>query len=304
MKQKVAVVVPTCRPERIQSWQDAWQAEFESVHARLYVINDTQQTWDEMPSCFSRRTDGIRCYGFLKALHDGADIIITLDDDVTPLAGAVLKQHAIRLSGSLEQLAWDQLVPFRTRGRPYRSLQRLLPCVISHGLWLGTPDLDAATQLCEPNLSLSSSWQMDRVLNAGCYAPLSAMNLAFTRQIAPAFFFPPQGEGQPFDRFGDIWAGIIAKRICDHLQLGVHSGSPFVQHSRASDPFINLIKEAPGVLENEAFWQHIDAIQLQATTVAGCCRQIADCLSKIGGYYTELASRMHCWLDLLPADLK
>ena len=54
------------------------------------------------------------------------------------------------------------------------------------------------------------------------------------------------------------------KKICDHLGLDVSIGKPTVFHQRASDPFVNLVKEAPGIALNESFWQEIDAI-----TIAG-----------------------------------
>lgn len=38
--------------------------------------------------------------------------------------------------------------------------------------------------------------------------------------------------------------------ICDHLGLGVKTGLPYLWHSKASNPFVNLRKEYKGI-----FWQ-------------------------------------------------
>ncbi len=38
--------------------------------------------------------------------------------------------------------------------------------------------------------------------------------------------------------------------ICDHLNLGVKTGLPYIWHSKASNPFTNLKKEYKGI-----FWQ-------------------------------------------------
>jgi len=38
--------------------------------------------------------------------------------------------------------------------------------------------------------------------------------------------------------------------ICDHLGLGVKTGLPYIWHSKASNPFVNLKKEYKGI-----FWQ-------------------------------------------------
>lgn len=39
-------------------------------------------------------------------------------------------------------------------------------------------------------------------------------------------------------------------QICDHLGLGVKTGLPYIWHSKASNPFVNLRKEYKGI-----FWQ-------------------------------------------------
>jgi hypothetical protein len=46
------------------------------------------------------------------------------------------------------------------------------------------------------------------------------------------------------------WAGWCAKVICDHLGVGVKTGLPYLWHSKASNPFVNLKKEYKGI-----FWQ-------------------------------------------------
>jgi hypothetical protein len=47
-----------------------------------------------------------------------------------------------------------------------------------------------------------------------------------------------------------MWAGWCSKVICDHLSLGCKTGLPYVWHSKASNPFVNLRKEYKGI-----FWQ-------------------------------------------------
>lgn len=77
------------------------------------------------------------------------------------------------------------------------------------------------------------------------------MNLAFDRElIGPALYFGLMGEGQPIGRYDDMWAGWCAKVICDHLGVGCKTGLPYVWHSKASNPFVNLKKEYKGI-----FWQ-------------------------------------------------
>ena len=106
------------------------------------------------------------------------------------------------------------------------------------------------------------------------------------------------GRDFEYDRFGDIWCGIISKKICDHLGLAVTSGEPLVHHDRASNVFTNLIKEAPGYRLNETLWKLIDSVVLTGTTVASCAQQIADALSDHGEYAGKLGKAYRAWLCL------
>lgn len=51
-------------------------------------------------------------------------------------------------------------------------------------------------------------------------------------------------------------------QITDHLDLGVKTGLPYIWHSKASNPFVNLKKEYKGI-----FWQ---------VRLAGCSRPVWD----------------------------
>jgi len=107
----------------------------------------------------------------------------------------------------------------------------------------------------------------------------------------------------PFDRFGDIWCGIIQKKICDHLGWAVSSGTPYIHHDRASNPFTNLRKEANGIEVNEWFWEKIDAIDLsKLTNAASCYFSIGSQISLWGGehkeYWNMLGNAMMRWAVL------
>ncbi|TQD70179.1 hypothetical protein C1H46_044284 [Malus baccata] len=128
------------------------------------------------------------------------------------------------------------------RGYPF-SLREGVPTAISHGLWLNIPDYDAPTQLVKP-LERNTRY-VDAVMTIpkGTLFQMCGMNLAFNREvIGPAMYFGLMGDGQPLCRYYDMWAGWCAKVICDHLGLGVKTGLPYVWHSKASNPFVNLKK--------------------------------------------------------------
>ena len=66
-----------------------------------------------------------------------------------------------------------------------------------------------------------------------------------------------------------MWAGWCVKVICDHLSLGVKTGLPYIWHSKASNPFVNLKKEYKGI-----FWQVGGGGRVESygvNFVVGCC---------------------------------
>jgi hypothetical protein len=73
--------------------------------------------------------------------------------------------------------------------------------------------------------------------------------------IGAAMYFGLMGEGQPIGRYDDMWAGWCTKVICDHLSIGCKTGLPYLWHSKASNPFVNLRKEYKGI-----FWQEVRVV--------------------------------------------
>jgi hypothetical protein len=128
------------------------------------------------------------------------------------------------------------------------------------------------------------------------------MNLAFKPEVAAAMYFAPSGPDQPYDRFDDIWMGIIAKKVFDHLNLRVSTGFPQIIHDRASDPFKNLIKEAPGIEANEGFWQDIDSLPITGQSIADCIEQVAAHMTltpyRSEDYFRSYGQSLKAWLLL------
>jgi hypothetical protein len=136
------------------------------------------------------------------------------------------------------------------RGYPF-TLREGVPTAISHGLWLNIPDYDAPTQMVKPRERNTRYVDAVMTIPKGTLYPMCGMNMAFDRElIGPAMYFGLQGEGQPIGRYDDMWAGWCTKVISDHLGYGVKTGLPYVWHSKASNPFVNLRKEYKGI-----FWQ-------------------------------------------------
>lgn len=331
---QVAIVVPTIRPFSINRFLEKW--DFRSRGVSVYVVEDNPQitfridegtvdshvSWLEVEQhlgenawIIPRRTDCIRSYGFLLAAQCGADVIISMDDDCLPTddypPATFVRQHVMALRRTWPSWESSILCSVNARGHPYNTEDILRTTLINVGGWTGVPDLSAVSQLVFPKLSHQMHTMAPVPL--GTYFPMCGMNLAFAVEALPMMYFLLMGrtgglDRHPFDRSGDIWCGLIAKRICDHLRRFVTAGTPLVNHSKASNVWSNLEKETPGLQVNEYFWQIIDGISLTATTVAGCYEEIArrlsigitdshECVNAYNEYWKHLGKAMLIWLE-------
>lgn len=236
---------------------------------------------------FSRRDSAVRCFGFLKAFQDGADFVVTLDDDCFPTPHQTpfefMYSHLTAFSGTRR---WESTVPgAHVRGLPYKN-KGMAEVDVSMGLWTKVADLSAPEQLVRADRGEPLDVPLPagrRMMPRGQYFPLCGMNLAFTRRATPLMYFPPMGEGRPYSRFDDIWAGVVAQKVMAHLGWNWTCGEPHVVHQRASDPVANLVKEAPGIAANEQFWELIDGVKLTADTAVSAVAEIGEALARMSG---------------------
>lgn len=315
---RAAIVVPTIRENLVAGFLDAWREAF-SGHLVIVVEDNPERTFDiSLPGaqhyCWAdiddelgrdawiipRRTDCVRSFGYYKAFASDVDMIVTLDDDCYPLADSFLERHYDKLSAPAAEEAWistgQGLLP---RGVPYENTRRTGECVINHGLWNKVPDFDAVTQLL--NTRFHQGFEpIEQVIPRGKFFPMCGMNLAFKPKMVSAMYFLLMGRDWPFDRFGDIWCGIFAKKICDHLGLAVRSGEPRIEHQRASNVWTNLRKEMPGYEVNEALWRAVDPVVLTRSTVRDCYKELAEKLAMKGEYWERVRRAMTVWAELFP----
>jgi reversibly glycosylated polypeptide / UDP-arabinopyranose mutase len=307
---KIALVVPTIRKDCIDLFLNLWSEYFSVI-----VVEDNPKptfdvrcffhfSWRDIVNDFgnqswiiSRRDSGIKCYGFLKAYQMGFDVIYCLDDDCLPLTEDVLsfqKQHANNLFNTPR---WTQSVQgVRTRGIPYHNLGHLSNVVFSVGLWEDVADYDAVQSLSTKSTDYFEPPKITRVIPHGQYFPFCGMNFAFKREIAPLCYFPLMGLNSPYGRFDDIWFGIIAKKICDHLGYHIVCGEPFVRHVKASNVFNNLVKESPGIRLNEKFWEVVDAAVLTEHTPTLCMKEMGLHLVKQeDAYLSRIGKAIQIW---------
>lgn len=284
----------------------------------MYKENVTHIAWDYIDSdlgdkswIISHRDSAIRSYGFYYAWKLGADYIFTLDDDCYPLNHQMTfdgphyaKQFIAKHIQAMDHFTrWKGSVHgWRTRGIPYKN-QGVLGVALNVGWWKINPDLDAVQTISGHGEEWDgfSNYRNHEIIPNGQYFPMCGMNLCFKREVAPLMYFPLMGEGYPYKRLDDIWCGIIMKKVCDHLRWNVSVGEPFIDHIKASDPFVNLVKEAPGIAANEKFWEAIDAITFtpSASTPVECMIQIGGALiCKSDEYMQKLGKAIQSWSSL------
>jgi hypothetical protein len=315
---KAAIVVPTIREPSIHRFLEEWKQEFEG-HQVIVVEDNPEKTfqvsgknvahysWAEIDDTLKdnawiipRRTDCVRSFGYLMAWRGEYDMMVTLDDDCYPAHPGFIEGHWDRLQGHAQSNAWVATgrgwVP---RGVPYGTTTRFDETVLNHGMWTNVPDLDAVTQL--QSMREGRTFEtVDQAIPRGAYFPMCGMNVAVKPKVIPAFYFLLMGRDWPYDRFGDIWCGVLLKRICDHLRAGVRSGPPLVEHQRASNVWANLRKESTGYEVNEDFWKAVDKVDLSGTTFRDCYAEIAQALPLDGDYFAKLKEAMAIWAGLFP----
>jgi reversibly glycosylated polypeptide/UDP-arabinopyranose mutase len=309
------LVVPTIREDCLKAFFNSWYQElfdkiiivednpkitFKSESVEHYSWNEIEEEWGKNWWIFSRRDSAIRSFGFWKAYQLDAETIFTLDDDCYRIPNQnFIETHLARLNNTPKWVS--SIDNLRLRGLPYFNLGKLHNVVLNMGMWTNVADLDAPNQLTKPLPNFMPPTDVDRIIPNGQYFPLCGMNMAFKREITPLMYFPLMGEGQPYRRFDDIWCGIICKTICDHLKLNISVGHPFVEHKKASDPMVNLVKEAPGIKMNETFWEVINAVNLTALTPKDCMIEMGERLQKCcsatadNPYIGKLGEAMTIW---------
>jgi len=322
---KAAIVIPSNRADSIKTCLSAWEKEF-SGHEVIVVEDGPKKTFDLKPSVrhvsweevdtdlgvdgwiIPRRTDAVRNYGFLLAGRSNPDMIVSLDDDCLPAELNFLLRHwqALEAPARIDQPfntvkgIWPDWDTIKARGFPRQVRER--EAVLNHGLWNGIPDFDGETQLLWPHLRASFPNE-SRVVPRGSLFPMCGMNVAFRPMLLPAMYFPPMGEGQPYHRFGDIWCGLVAKRVCDSFGWPVRSGAPCVQHERASDASRNAALEKPGIEENERLWSVVADAPISHGRIGDAVRDVYAAMDDGSEYWKSTGQAIIAWCRLIEAAL-
>jgi len=139
--------------------------------------------------------------------------------------------------------------------------------VASQGLWTNVPDLDAVRILMDGDLqgqaqtrTTAEDFTGNFAVEEGNYLTVCSMNLAFKREVIPAFYqFPMDDNEWEIGRFDDIWSGLTLKKAADMLDKSVVTGFPLCVHNKAErSTFSDLNNEVPALELNEHFWKALE----------------------------------------------
>lgn len=278
----IAVVVPTIRKESWDIFVKAWEPLLKKHRVLLVKVEDNhewpyvemidyreeiaRQTFVQFPKVewLFNKSDTCRNAGFFAASSTNPDVYMSFDDDVLPNNNDPIQEHLDALGMTVPKYWLSTCQDIYPRGVPY-DVRKEMEVVLSHGVWANVPDLDAPTQLLHPDMKDIAFNKMNVPL--GVLFPFCAMNFAFKPCLLPWIYQAPMSKRlaeynvSAGDRFGDIWAGVVAKIACDLNQWGVVTGYSTIYHSRASNVFTNLRKESVFLEQNETFaqeWQNPD----------------------------------------------
>ena len=255
---------------------------------RAYPALDAHLPWN----CVQRRDVAI-----LKAVADGAEVVVTIDDDNFLAAPNYFGGHAcvgkeITLDTFGAKGQWFNICRFlserserRFFARGYGMAARALPegeipaackqrkhVVVNAGLWLGDPDIDAATRLMNPVDVTGYTREENFFVREHAWTPFNSQNTAIAREALPAYFLSPY-----LGRHDDIFISFVLKRIADHFGHGVSFGHPLVRQDRNEhDLFHDLQLEWLGMKVTDALITALDEVSLTAPTYAESLLQVAD----------------------------
>lgn len=267
----MAVVVATCRPERMEAWLRAWGDLLVRHDARLLVVYDGDEplltyspraysqvdVYGEKAPLFStRHTVAVAnmAYAWIAQHAPDVEMIVKLDDDVTPV-GDTLADHRDALSQEVRAYWLSTTAPdWPPRGLPCA----LMPVWASHGVWEGVPDLAADEQLRWEAAGRPPVGFYRGPIPHGVLAPLSGMNFAFRREALPWMYYGPTVDLPGAERWDDIWCGMHLLRESWRQGKTVVTGYATVEHNRASDPVQNWEREKLGMELHEGYWRGED----------------------------------------------
>ena len=307
-----------------------------------YVDVAAQEKWlgrfGDLAEIIPYNSDNRRNIGFLMALEEGCDVLLSIDDDNYCTADDFYSGHSVvgqRTTGQVvasssgwfnicELLENDADLQIYPRGFPagkrrverpqIRQEAREVYVAANAGLWLGDPDIDAVTRLFRDvqTIALRSEGV---ILGADANSPINTQNTAICRDAIPAYYYVVMGHdlgGLKIDRYGDIWSGFFLKKCMDHLGHYCAVGRPLAQHLRnRHDLYVDLKQELYGMMITEPLSQMLSDIELAGNSYPEAYVSLSERLQSavaesehpyltptVKTYLAQICANMRTWIDV------
>lgn len=234
--------------------------------AHYYSAEDQRRLGYESCDLLNWRHPGRRSIGYLQAIREGADIVVSADDDNFAIDNDYFKTFERLVGGTFDGLemgspgrwvdaTWFLDPPVHHRGFPHQLWHPFNAPVarstagarigVAAGLCLGDPDIDAVTRMVKKPTCMGASAVADAgfVVDPSCYSPFNSQNTAFLRELLPVLLMLT-----PYGRFDDIWCSYVAERVMREHGYVVHYGRPYVWQQRSEHSLIrDLAVEIEGM---------------------------------------------------------
>ncbi len=240
----------------------------------IYIDIATQDQWGKRCTDFYSRipynNETRRNIGYLHALEDHCEILISIDDDNFPTDDDLVGCHKITGSnwdGDLinettgfhniceyleiqpNRQIFPRGFPFRLRGLSNQNLavkpQGKVKIGVTAGLWLSDPDVDATTWLNGRVEGKAYRGEDVQVLNQQTWSPVNTQNTSVVRELIPAYLCIPMGWNVPggnIQRYGDIWGGYFLQALMKGTDYHVAFGRPIVDHRRNPHDYVDDLR--------------------------------------------------------------
>ena len=321
--------------------EDAASASRDGLQTVFLSIEDQRQflrQFDGLEAMIPENSDNRRNVAYLAALSEGADLVISVDDDNFPMPGVdFVGEHLVvgrdaRLPEAVGRDGWynlcDLLVPhvagLYPRGFPYKRRADGTNRVggetygtvgVNVGLWRDDPDTDAIGRLyAKPHIDRADGRTV--LLGRGVRCPINTQNTAVSREAMAAYYYVRMGEqirGMRLDRFGDIFSGYFLQVCADAVGDRIRIGTPVADHRRNShNLLVDLYHELAGIMILEDMAEFLTTVELPGDSYAEAYEGLSHRLEEFADaqegfvwgqetrqYMHGIAANMRAWADVV-----
>ncbi|MBU3916985.1 hypothetical protein KKA14_15745 [bacterium] len=282
----------------------------------IYLNIDQQDEWGKRCKDFYQRipynNETRRNIGYLLALEDKCEVLISMDDDNFPTdddligrhlkTGTIWNKEVISEESGFHNICeylkiepkrhvFPRGFPFRLRGNPnkthFTKQDTNVVIGVTAGLWLSDPDVDATTWL---NGRVSGTEYLGKdlqVLDQRTWSPINTQNTSVVRELIPAYLCVPMGwdvPGGKIQRYGDIWGGYFLQALMQGTKYNVAFGRPIVDHRRNPHDYVDDLRfEYWGMILTD--W----LIEKLRMNFSPKCEKMTDRVDELADFIREIA---------------